>query len=390
MRTTPQAVCRVLAIASLIVGGLWSPSLASAAEAPLAPVAPVPAPQSYAGPCTDDLGVTVVVDFQQLGGSTVVRCAPGSNGQPFQGSGLDAFRAAGLDIAGTNRFGSSVVCRVNGRPAADEPLPIPGDDDYTEQCVDMPPAAAFWSYWQADNGGSWVVSQLGVSNSTARAGGFEALSFSLNSTNAPPRTAPSRPTPTQDPEPPPRQDPEPPPSQTPTPPPVTPAPSPSEPGPAPTPAPAPQPPAPSDTPDPGDEPEPTSPGATPTPAPTDAEPRAPGETDDPSGSSTSPGGDDGESATSTQDPTVGDDTEATTSAAPGDASPSTSAPGEGEDPTAGVTPESADPADGGGGATTLWVTVGILLLLGALGFFVSRSRRRRDGADLTHEVEPWQ
>ena len=376
MRTTPQAVCRVLAILSLVAAGLWSPSLASAAAAP-APAPQSPAPQSYAGPCTDDLGVTVVVDFQQLGGETVVRCAPGSGGQPFQGSGLDAFRAAGLEVTGTSQHGASVVCRVNGRPAADEPLPIPGDEDYTEQCVQMPPAAAFWSYWQADNGGSWAFSQLGVTASTARAGGFEALSFSLNSTSAPPRTAPSRPNPepppTQDPEPPPSEDPKPPPSEDPEPPPAE----------TPTPAPSPEPPAPSSGPGPSGGP--TAPEAAPTPEATGATTDGPDTEDD-----TDAAG--GESATSTQDPTAGDDTEAATAtAAPGDASPSTSQLDDSDDPTTGVTrDEFTDPADDGGGATTLWVTVGILLLLGALGFFVSRSRRRRDGADLTHEVEPWQ
>lgn len=384
-----QAVCRVLAVLALIAAGLWSPSLATASTtAPdLGAVQGLhhpaaPAPQSYAGPCTDDLGVTVVVDFQQLGGSTVVRCAPG-NGGPFQGTGLDAFQAAGLNIAGTSQHGLSVVCRVNGRPAADEELPIPGDDAYTEQCQQMPPAAAFWSYWQADNNGSWVFSQLGVTSSTARAGGFEALSFSLNSTSAPPRTAPSRPSP----EPPPTQDPTPPPSPSPDP-------TPSDPSPEPPPSNNPPPsPAPTDPPSQTPTPDPT-PGPTPgDPSPDDPSAGDAAPSPDPTGESstesstteqTSPGE---ESATETSSPTTSGDDAEQTSAPAADDERATSAGPDTDDPTSGIASEAitTDPGEDGGGATTLWVTLGILLLLGALAFFVSR---RRQNPEITHQVEP--
>ena len=53
-----------------------------------------------AGFCPDATGVTVIVDFRELGGGTVVRCAPGA-----QADGLAALRNAGFQITGTNRCG---------------------------------------------------------------------------------------------------------------------------------------------------------------------------------------------------------------------------------------------------------------------------------------------
>ncbi|NHW87681.1 hypothetical protein HA066_25035, partial [Escherichia coli] len=62
---------------------------------------PVPAAATgNAGYCPDAGGVTVVVDFKELGGGTVVRCAPGD-----QATGLAALKNAGFQIAGTLRWG---------------------------------------------------------------------------------------------------------------------------------------------------------------------------------------------------------------------------------------------------------------------------------------------
>ncbi|WP_025620304.1 hypothetical protein [Salinispora cortesiana] len=135
-----------------------------------------------AGYCPDASGVTVVVDFNELGGGTVVRCAPGS-----QATGLAALKSAGFQITGTLRWGEGFICRIEGKPSAD-----------TEKCVDTPPASAYWSYWHAPNGGSWTYSDKGVLNRTPPAGSFEGWSFSLNRdpNDAPrPGVAPSRPAP---------------------------------------------------------------------------------------------------------------------------------------------------------------------------------------------------
>ncbi|WDZ82733.1 hypothetical protein [Micromonospora cathayae] len=135
-----------------------------------------------AGFCPDASGVTVVVDFHQLGGGTVVRCAPGD-----QATGLAALKNAGFAVTGTLRWGEGFVCRIEGKPSA-----------AAEKCVDTPPADAYWSYWHAPNGGSWTYSDKGVANRKPPAGSFEGWSFSLDRTadDAPrPGVAPKRPAP---------------------------------------------------------------------------------------------------------------------------------------------------------------------------------------------------
>lgn len=144
------------------------------------------------GYCTSATGVTVVVDFQQLGGTTIVRCFP----QATRGTGLDALKGAGFQIAGAQRWGEGFVCRIENRPSATEELPVTGKPGYQERCVDTPPAAAYWSYWHAGNNCPWEYSQWGVKNRDVTPGGFEGWSFSLNASadsNPEPRIAAVRP-----------------------------------------------------------------------------------------------------------------------------------------------------------------------------------------------------
>ncbi|MGW1543025.1 hypothetical protein ACWCPM_22760 [Streptomyces sp. NPDC002309] len=148
----------------------------------------VGAPAAYAidhskgtpGYCPNADGVTVIVDFQELGGTTVIRCAPGD-----QATGHAALKNAGIQIAGTNRWGEAFVCRIEGRPGPE-----------SEPCIDTPPATAYWSYWHAPNAGDWTYSQWGVMNRKPPLGSFEGWSFSkdkTSTTNPPPRIAPVRP-----------------------------------------------------------------------------------------------------------------------------------------------------------------------------------------------------
>lgn len=157
-----------------------------------APALAVDQGKGHPGYCTTGAGVTVVVDFQQLGGTTIVRCNP----QGTRGTGLDALKGAGFQIAGVQRWGEAFICRVENRPSAVETIPVKGREDYQESCVDTPPASAYWSYWHAGNNCPWTYSQWGVKNRDFIPGGFEGWSFSLNATadtNPTPRIAPVRP-----------------------------------------------------------------------------------------------------------------------------------------------------------------------------------------------------
>ncbi|WP_433158037.1 hypothetical protein [Kribbella sp. CA-247076] len=146
------------------------------------------------GFCPTDEGVTVVIDFQALGGTTIVRCAPGPVGPGF--TGHSALVDAGIQLQGTRRWGEAFICRLENRPGPNEVVPIAGRPKYKEPCIDTPPASGYWSYWHATNGGQWQYSQWGVKNRDAIRGGFEGWSFSLNATaqtNPKPRITPRRP-----------------------------------------------------------------------------------------------------------------------------------------------------------------------------------------------------
>ncbi|GIH03576.1 hypothetical protein Rhe02_16430 [Rhizocola hellebori] len=162
-----------------------------AAAATVAPVAAsAAAVDGLPGYCPDTNGVTVVVDFNELGGGTVVRCAPGA-----QANGLTALENAGFTVQGTQRWGKAFICRIQGKPGAD-----------TEACLNTPPASAYWSYWYAPNDGTWKYSDFGVLSRTPPAGSFEGWSFAKDKTSSsvpPPGVAPHRPQPPPQPPPPP-------------------------------------------------------------------------------------------------------------------------------------------------------------------------------------------
>ncbi|QFU94401.1 hypothetical protein [Amycolatopsis sp. YIM 10] len=148
--------------------------------APLATASSVDHGKGSPGFCPDGNGVTVVVDFQELGGDPIIRCAPGD-----QASGLAALQNAGLELTGVQRWGLGFICRIEGKPGPD-----------AEACIDTPPATAYWSYWHAANGGSWTYSQMGVMNRKPPPGSFEGWSFAKNKaagSNPAPRIGPVRP-----------------------------------------------------------------------------------------------------------------------------------------------------------------------------------------------------
>lgn len=143
--------------------------------------APAAADEWYDGPCTDNVGVTVVIDFQELGGGVNVRCAPG----PVT-SGLDALDRAGIAWEPPLRE-PGFVCRIAGQPGPDR-----------EACGVTPPATAYWGYWIAPRGGAWCYSNTGAGNRVPPPGSVEGWSFALDKTSTqlpPPGFAPPAPIP---------------------------------------------------------------------------------------------------------------------------------------------------------------------------------------------------
>jgi hypothetical protein len=177
----------------------------------------LPAP-SQAATCEPGAGVSVVVDFNSLGGGSPASCDPSGGGK----SASALFAGAGFTLTYAQRQ-PGYVCRVNGVPASDP-------------CVNTSPASAYWGLWWSDGtSGSWKYSALGVTSLTIPKGGSVAFAWddvdgSVKPGVAPPKqaAAPSaspaasptvKPTPTPTPQPTrsPSPTPEPPPEPTPTP-----------------------------------------------------------------------------------------------------------------------------------------------------------------------------
>ena len=135
------------------------------------------APSAIAGACDTAAGVTVIIDFQELGGGTQVYCAPNA-----PRSGLAALAEAGVSYRPAARA-QGFVCQIEGAPASDP-------------CVFESPVDAYWSYWLAPRGGTWCFSNLGAAGRVPPPGTVEGWSFSKNKTAAktpPPRLSPPPP-----------------------------------------------------------------------------------------------------------------------------------------------------------------------------------------------------
>lgn len=135
-------------------------AVGSAALVPATPAASstgAEAPAAVVGACTDDTGVTVVVDFPEPA-ETGTGCAA----WPVT-DGLNALSTAGFDVTPVQQF-PAAVCRIDGVPA-------------DSQCVAMPPSTAYWSYWNAERGGGWTFAGVGATSHRPEPGSVEGWAF---------------------------------------------------------------------------------------------------------------------------------------------------------------------------------------------------------------------
>jgi hypothetical protein len=132
------------------------------------------------GTCPEGGGVTVIVDFGDLAPQPLVRCAAGT-----PATGVAALQDAGIEVAGSQKYGLAVACRIQGKPGPD-----------VESCAGMPSATAYWSYWHAAPGGAWTSSQEGAQTAKPVTNGFEGWAYvrpaSADAMPTPPRVAPVR------------------------------------------------------------------------------------------------------------------------------------------------------------------------------------------------------
>jgi hypothetical protein len=133
----------------------------------------VPAP-AEASTCGSAQGVSVVVDFHELGGGVQTFCDAGGAGKTADAQ----LRDAGHDLAYVQRQ-PGFICRIDDRPA-DDP------------CVNTPPSDAYWSLWWSDGkSGKWSYSSQGASSLKVPAGGYVGMSWQGSDSKAPPGVTPS-------------------------------------------------------------------------------------------------------------------------------------------------------------------------------------------------------
>lgn len=134
----------------------------------------LPASPAAAAACAGSDGVSVVVDFHELGGGVRTACVSDGAGK----TAATVFPAAGFSLDYVQRQ-PGMVCRVSGAPA-------------DAACVNSPPANAYWSLWWSDgDSGTWTYATLGVGGLKVPDGGYLAFSWNGSSGRVEPGFAPA-------------------------------------------------------------------------------------------------------------------------------------------------------------------------------------------------------
>lgn len=134
----------------------------------------VPLAPASASTCATASGVTVVVDFHDLGGGSQAVCDAGGAGKTAAAQFADAGFAL-TRVASQRGF----VCRVENKPESDP-------------CQRTPPADAYWGVWWSDGkSGSWTYASQGVDSLTVPEGGYVALSWNGSTARSAPGTSPT-------------------------------------------------------------------------------------------------------------------------------------------------------------------------------------------------------
>ena len=139
----------------------------------------VSAPSASAAVCDSSSGVSVIADFNELGGGVVTDCIGDGAGR----TAAELFTAAGLPLTDAQRQ-PGFVCRVAGKPSPER-----------DACVNASPSSAYWGLWWSDGdaGSTWTYSSQGARSLTLPAGSLVAFSWDEISGDARPSAAATRP-----------------------------------------------------------------------------------------------------------------------------------------------------------------------------------------------------
>ena len=152
-----------LALASLALTSLSLAALpVSGAVAATGGVTPA---EVMSGACIDTSGVTVVVDFTDVGGQIEIGCASSD-----PATGRAALEAAGFMPTDSQ---PGLICAINANP---NPCPATFE-------------GSFWSYWHSSRDGEWTSYQVGADSSNPVAGELDGWRYNDGSSG--PGVAPS-------------------------------------------------------------------------------------------------------------------------------------------------------------------------------------------------------
>ena len=123
-------------------------------------------------------GVSVVVDFGALDAPEITDCVDTATATAGTITASTVLATAGVETEGTVEWGDQVVCRVGGRPAADETIKVAGETPFTETCASMPAAAAYWALWVKPTADAeWEYAQEGLGSLELEPGQSVGLIF---------------------------------------------------------------------------------------------------------------------------------------------------------------------------------------------------------------------
>lgn len=129
---------------------------------------------AQAATCEAADGVSVVVDFGDLGGGVQTACDAGGGGR----KAATLFVESGFPLAYVQRQ-PGFVCRVSG---------VPADDP----CVNTPPTDAYWGlFWSDGTDGKWSYASLSVGSLKVPDGGYVAFAWQAGGGRRLPGVAPT-------------------------------------------------------------------------------------------------------------------------------------------------------------------------------------------------------
>ncbi|MGH3414586.1 MAG: hypothetical protein ACRDPH_16030 [Marmoricola sp.] len=155
---------RLPGLVAALVALLWAVTSSFGATALAA------APSSAHGSFCSGHGVSVAVDFHQLGGGVRQACVPRGAGK----SAWDVIEKAGFDLTEVSSY-PGAVCEVAGKPHT--------------SCAKMPPATAYWGLYVGKKG-AWGFATKGATQLKMHDGDFIALSWNHGKKPVKPGVAP--------------------------------------------------------------------------------------------------------------------------------------------------------------------------------------------------------